>query len=419
MLNHNRKSLLPWGALSVLGLTFTVASACGQTDSQIGSFEKTVAGGECDTPGARKGLDCNGCICGADLRWACTLIACTDGGAGSGGSGGGAGSGGSSGSSGSSGNAGSGGSAGSPTCAACATPELRWGLRGGFGTPLDSSSLVDCEDYRLARYPDAVLLPPAECSATLTCNPALAAVRSALADPEVEQAFAGAPRFYGYDPRPVDGPVMIVTSQGREVTVGSPCNNDDPACRPTPNGFQALIDALRALDAEMLGRPECANLLRPGQCHTNANCPADRFCKHADNTCSGTGTCAARPTECPELPDNPGCTCDGIFYASACDANADGRQIKDFGGFNDVLCMGSGRCGDHRISGQGDCNTSFGWAYQIVGNGIECREVVGCECIDFDQPCGPDTWLYSTKSICERAHAECNVEADGGTTSAR
>lgn len=234
------------------------------------------------------------------------------------------------------------------------------------------------------------------------CNyPAVVDLQSALEHPDVVQAFASGPVFYGCDSRPVDGSVLVVTDQGREITVGSQCD-----AHAIPEGVAALVTALLDLDRKMKTSVECREL-GWNDCETNAQCAAGFYCRHAAAQCSGLGTCQPRPTLCPATT-NPGCSCDGIYYGNECDANADGRE---FTGGQD--CLSTGTCGDWRISASGDCGTSFGWTYQTPdGVSIACAEVVGCTCTDFAKPCTSQTVLYGSKAACERAHEICNQGQD-------
>jgi hypothetical protein len=266
-------------AASSLAGAFLLGSACEPTNSTIGTFEEPVAGGECDLAGEIRSLKdgCNDCTCGADLRWACTRLACDGGSSGSAGaggsggdggssgstaSGGSAGSGASAGSGGSAGSVGSGGSAGTGGCSQeCFAPEVRWRKDGGLAPEIRSSILTSCTAYRHLRTPQAVLLPPRECSVTLEC--AEQTVQQALSRADVAASFE-AGTLFGADMRPVDGQVTIVTYRGKDLTVGRQCTSQDPPnCIPFPEGVGMLVAAVEALDQQMLMRPECSSVFGP------------------------------------------------------------------------------------------------------------------------------------------------------------
>jgi hypothetical protein len=257
-------------AASSLAAAFLFVNACEPTDSTIGSQDAPVAGGECDNPGETRSLGdgCNDCTCGTDKRWLCTALTCdggtvgASGSAGTAGASGSGGSAGSAGSGGSAGSAGSGGSGGTGGCShECAIGEVNWRNDGGFVAYHLSSKLESCTDYTLTKTPVEVARPEQQCSVKLECTEQ--AVQQALSRSDVAEAFDSG-ILYGRDTRPVDGVVLIVTHQGKSLSVGDECRDGDPPnCIPLPVGVRALVAALRDLDQRMLMRQECAGLLRP------------------------------------------------------------------------------------------------------------------------------------------------------------
>ena len=253
---------------SSLALALLCASACEPKNSTIGSFDDPVSGGECSRPGETRGLrdGCNECTCGDGMHWVCTTLACdggtsgTSGAGGSGGDGGGGGDGGSAvGSGGSAGSSGSAGSAGTGGCSQqCSAPEVSWSWEGGFVPYRRNSTLSGCRKYTHVRTPVDVLLPQRECSVTLECTEQ--AIQQALSRADVVAAFDSG-TMYGKDARATDGSLLIVTHQGKDLTVGFECpDGGPPNCIPIPTGVRALADAIRALDQQMWMRAECASI---------------------------------------------------------------------------------------------------------------------------------------------------------------
>ncbi|MEZ4409670.1 MAG: hypothetical protein R3A52_24840 [Polyangiales bacterium] len=87
-------------------------------------------------------------------------------------------------------------------------------------------------------------------------------VAAALADPEVQAAFAMGNVFYGVDSRPVDGEVLLLRRGAAQVYVGEPCRvGGGPECVGAPPGVQRLVDALNALKEQETLREPCRSTL--------------------------------------------------------------------------------------------------------------------------------------------------------------
>jgi len=69
----------------------------------------------------------------------------------------------------------------------------------------------------------------------------------------------------------------------------------------------------------------------PGDCTSNPQCGAGMYCRF-ESGCgqTGPGTCAARPTQCPEYY-SPTCGCDGVTYGNPCDAASAGVSVASPG----------------------------------------------------------------------------------------
>jgi len=65
-------------------------------------------------------------------------------------------------------------------------------------------------------------------------------------------------------------------------------------------------------------------------CTSNSNCASTQFCKFKTGTCSGFGTCTAKPEACIMLYA-PVCGCDGKTYSSECVANSNRVNVKRTG----------------------------------------------------------------------------------------
>ncbi len=148
-------------------------------------------------------------------------------------------------------------------CATCIGADLSWGFTGGFVASRRTSLLTSCRTYTLT---ELVFGSPDEtrvCTNDVPCSAAteidMADVLAALAHADVVAAFAAAPVTYGRDLRPVDGTIFQVSQSGASFLVGSPCTGTG-TCLPIPSGVQALVDLLRALEAERLTEPDCTTV---------------------------------------------------------------------------------------------------------------------------------------------------------------
>jgi hypothetical protein len=85
-------------------------------------------------------------------------------------------------------------------------------------------------------------------------------ITGALANSDVQAALKAAPILYGRDLRPVDGTVFRITVGGsKTIDVGTPCSTLQ-GCAAIPRGVAALVELLRALDEQELGRAPCSTI---------------------------------------------------------------------------------------------------------------------------------------------------------------
>jgi hypothetical protein len=142
----------------------------------------------------------------------------------------------------------------------CPALKIVWGMNGGLVAYEDSSELDGCVSFTLTRTPMAD--PGAtggHCSARLDAA-AQTLVANALNNADVTAAKAAAPVTYGQDARPVDGAVLRITIDGKQVEVGGSCG-DLTTCVAIPAGVAALATQLQAVTASVrANEPTCAAL---------------------------------------------------------------------------------------------------------------------------------------------------------------
>jgi hypothetical protein len=149
-------------------------------------------------------------------------------------------------------------------CQDCLSAAITWGQTGGLVPFVDSSSLASCRTYARARSGRTLDGGTPSCSAQIgSCSEppvGVADVERALVHPDVVAALASpTPPVYGMDSRPVDGSLLAVTIDGKEIDVGAECPPDGRFCRvAVPAGVRALADVLERLDAQEIATPACA-----------------------------------------------------------------------------------------------------------------------------------------------------------------
>ena len=148
----------------------------------------------------------------------------------------------------------------SPSTCGCIDETISWGNVGGLVAYVDRSEVVPCATYNHRRDPTFTDPISIECSQELMACPSgrlgLSDLLATLAHADVAAARAAAPVLYGRDLRPVDGTVFQIVIGADVIEVGADCTGA-PGCVAIPDGVTALVELLRALDAQELGMGEC------------------------------------------------------------------------------------------------------------------------------------------------------------------
>lgn len=131
-------------------------------------------------------------------------------------------------------------------------------------------------------------------------------------------------------------------------------------------------------------------------CETNDDCNATDYCE--GESCGGSGTCEAKPTDCPAVFD-PVCGCDGVTYDSECDAELLGVRIESPGPCpctDNSDCAELDYCAGETCEGDGTCElrpTICPLIFQpvcgcdSVTHGNSCDAAANGVRVDFDGPC--------------------------------
>lgn len=149
---------------------------------------------------------------------------------------------------------------------ACALAvSMKYGPEGGLVSRIDSSTIDPPASYTLTQtFADRAAMPDRQCTATIpTCARDARVVTTSdltrvLTNPVVAAAFATTTPVFGYDPRPVDGSILVLRRpDGTSLGIG----NSRPGAGVPPELLDAQTVLLR-LNAQMLGDPACANVAR-------------------------------------------------------------------------------------------------------------------------------------------------------------
>lgn len=149
---------------------------------------------------------------------------------------------------------------------------LSWTHDGGRVAYDDVSSLEQCPVvYQHRRTSRTDFASSFSCEAPLPrphTNSGLDAVDvlGQLGVQEVTRAFSSGVARYGSDPSACDGSVLLITYQGKTITIGnddctSECGGQPaPNCVPVPPPLRRFATMLENIDTQELARPECASL---------------------------------------------------------------------------------------------------------------------------------------------------------------
>lgn len=149
----------------------------------------------------------------------------------------------------------------------------------------------------------------------------------------------------------------------------------------------------------------CSTVACVDECTSNDDCAATEYCARPDDACAGPGTCAPRPTDCPPVV-RESCGCDGVTYASPCDANASGAEV-----LHDGACE-SAPCAAQDIAAQGLCATPLG----VRWDGARCEAFSGCSCVgaDCDERFTSLEACMAAYASCAPSHCTSNAECGAG-----
>ncbi len=121
-------------------------------------------------------------------------------------------------------------------------------------------------------------------------------------------------------------------------------------------------------------------------CWSNAECAEDMYCFFED-CAAETGVCTPRPTQCPWLWD-PVCGCDGVTYANACTAAANGMSIAHYGACNGNWCWSNEECGPHSYCRYEDCAAETGVCTPRPEACLQVWDpVCGCDGVTYANAC--------------------------------
>ena len=153
-----------------------------------------------------------------------------------------------------------------PRETACTLPlSMTYGAEGGLVYRTRSSSIAPLAAYTLTqKFPNSTTMPDQQCMAALPLCARDARVVTtsdltrALTNPVVAGAFGANMPVFGYDPRPVDGTILVLRRpDGQTVGIG----NSRPGAMVPPELLEAQ-KVLGRLDAQMIGDPACATISR-------------------------------------------------------------------------------------------------------------------------------------------------------------
>jgi hypothetical protein len=163
--------------------------------------------------------------------------------------------------------------AGAPACTgaearetACTLPlSMTYGADGGLVYRTRSSAIAPPATYTLTqKFPSSTTMPDQQCVAALPLCARDARVVTtsdltrALANPVVTGAFGANMPVFGYDPRPVDGTILVLRRpDGQTVGIG----NSRPGAVVPPELLEAQ-KILWRLDEQMIADPACAAITR-------------------------------------------------------------------------------------------------------------------------------------------------------------
>jgi len=139
---------------------------------------------------------------------------------------------------------------------------MTYGADGGLTTRTDSVALAPPAGYTLTRTFSYPAMPAQQCTTAVPfCSRDSRVVTTSdltrvLTQPAVSAAFGSGTPVIGFDPRPMDGQILVLhRPDGTSLGIGS---SGAGATLPAP--FADVVTTLRGLDQQMRGDPACSNL---------------------------------------------------------------------------------------------------------------------------------------------------------------